>query len=182
MTGDPAQFESFVLAYQDMVFSTAVRLLGNDAEAQDVAQEAFVRAWNHWHDLAGSGSAGGWLKTVTRNLCLNHLQRYRARWKMFSELEREDGEGETREVDFAAADTLEQTLLTADQRELIENTLAKLPPDQRVALALYHFEDLDYADIAKQLGVSLGKVKTDIFRARETLRKKLQPARESVGV
>ncbi len=164
---DPAQFEQMVLAYQDMVFSTALRLLGNETEAQDVAQEAFVRAWNHWHELVGSATIGGWLKTVTRNLCLNHLQRYRARWKMFSDLGSEDDEGETREVDFAAPETLDQTLLTADQR---------------VALALYHFEDMDYTDIAKQLGVSLGKVKTDIFRAREALRKKLQPARDSVGV
>ena len=60
--------------------------------------------------------------------------------------------------------------------------IPKLPKDQRVALVLYHFEDMDYADIAKRLGVSLGKVKTDIFRAREALRKKLQPTRESVGV
>ncbi len=179
---DPAQFESFVLAYQDMVFSTAVRLLGNDAEAEDVSQEVFVRAWKHWDDLSGSTTAGGWLKTVARNLCLNHLQRYRARWKMFSDLAREDDDGEARELDFAAPETLDQVLLTGDQRELLEATIPKLPKDQRVALVLYHFEDMDYADIATHLGVSLGKVKTDIFRAREALRKKLQPARDSVGV
>lgn len=179
---DPAQFEAFVLAYQDMVFSTAARLLGNDAEAQDVAQEAFLRAWNHFHDLAGSATAGGWLKTVTRNLCLNHLQRHRARWKVFSELTRETDEGEERELEIVAPETLQETMLTADQRELIERALTRLPDAQRIALALYHFEDMDYADIATHLGVSLGKVKTDIFRAREALRKKLQPVRESVGV
>lgn len=179
---DPAQFEAFVLAYQDMVFSTATRLLGNDAEAQDVAQEAFLRAWNHFPGLSGSPTAGGWLKTVTRNLCLNHLQRHRARWKVFSDFTREDDEGGEREWEIAAPETLQDTLLTSDQRELIERALARLPDDQRIALALYHFEDMDYADIATHLGVSLGKVKTDIFRARETLRKKLQPTRESVGV
>lgn len=179
---DPAQFEAFIVAYQDMVFSTAARLLGNDAEAQDVSQEAFLRAWNHFADLAGSPTAGGWLKTVTRNLCLNYLQRHRARWKVFSDLAREGDDGEEWQLEIAAPEVLQDTLLTADQRELIERVLAHLPDDQRVALALYHFEDMDYADIAKHLGVSLGKVKTDIFRARETLRKKLQPARESVGV
>lgn len=179
---DPAQFETFLVAYQDMVFSTAVRLLANIAEAEDIAQEVFLRAWKHFPELAGSATAGGWLKTVTRNLCLNHLQRYRARWKLFSELAGEDDDGESWPVDFAAPDTLESTLLTADQRELVDQMLAKLPANQRVALALYHFEDMDYAEIATQLGVSLGKVKTDIFRARETLRKKLQPARDSVGV
>ncbi|MBN8248066.1 MAG: sigma-70 family RNA polymerase sigma factor [Verrucomicrobia bacterium] len=179
---DPVQFEAFVRAYQDMVFSTAMRLLGNDAEAQDIAQEAFLRAWNHFADLSGSPTAGGWLKTVTRNLCLNHLQRHRARWKVFSDLTREDDEGSERELEIAAPDTLEDTLLTADQRELVERSLARLPDDQRVSLLLYHFEDMDYAEIATHLKVSLGKVKTDIFRARETLRKRLQPARESVGV
>ena len=53
LMSDPAQFENFVLAYQDRVFSTAVRLLGNETEAEDVAQEAFVRAWNHWAYFVG---------------------------------------------------------------------------------------------------------------------------------
>jgi RNA polymerase sigma-70 factor (ECF subfamily) len=60
--------------------------------------------------------------------------------------------------------------------------MQKLPEDQRVALVLYHFEDLDYIEIAARLGVSLGKVKTDIHRARLALYKKLQPRREELGV
>jgi RNA polymerase sigma-70 factor, ECF subfamily len=179
---DTTQFEEFMSAYQDMVYATAYRLLGNPVEAQDIAQEAFVRAWNHFPDLVGSPTAGGWLKTVTRNLCLNHLERYRARWKFFTDLTREDDEGSERELEFAAPDTLDQTLLTADQREIIEEALEKLPKDQRVALVLYHFEDLDYAEIAARLKVSLGKVKTDIHRARLTLLKKLQPQADSLGV
>lgn len=179
---DPAQFESFVLAYQDMVFTTAVRFLGNDAEAEDVAQEVFLRAWKHWGELHDATAAGGWLKTVARNLCLNHLQRHRARWTSFSDLAREDDEQEGREPEFAAEETLGMELLTADQRVILEGALAKLPDDQRAALVLYHFEDLDYVEIAARLKVSLGKVKTDIFRAREALRKKLQPTRDEVGV
>ena len=64
--------------YQNMVFSTAMRLLANQTEAEDVAQETFLRAYDHFDELHSSPTAGGWLKRVATNLCLNHLSRYRA--------------------------------------------------------------------------------------------------------
>src|ERR1700749_1925592 len=91
-------------AYQDMVFSTAARLTGNDAQAQDIAQEVFLRAYENFDSLRVSPTAGGWLKTVTTNLTLNHLSRYRRRWRFFSEM-RSDDEGES-EIDFPVADTI----------------------------------------------------------------------------
>src|SRR5215470_13360592 len=81
-------FEAFVLRYQEMVFATAVRLLGNPADAEDVAQTVFLRAFQRFDAIGNSPSAAAWLKTVTTNACLNHLTRYRARWRFFSELER----------------------------------------------------------------------------------------------
>src|SRR5256884_7319412 len=80
---DSQQFEAFMKSYQNMVFSTAVRLLGNQAEAEDVSQEVFLKAYERYDELKDSPTVGGWLKTVTRNLCLNHLSRYRARWRFF---------------------------------------------------------------------------------------------------
>ena len=70
-----------------MVFATAVRLLGNVPDAEDAAQTVFLRAFQRYAQLAVSPAAGGWLKTTTRNVCFNHLSRYRARWKFFSELD-----------------------------------------------------------------------------------------------
>src|SRR5438067_7763045 len=87
---DPDPFEVFVRRYQDMVFATAVRLLGNQAEAEDVAQTVFLRAFQRFDQIGSSPAAGGWLKTVARNTCLNHLSRYRSRWRLFSELRREN--------------------------------------------------------------------------------------------
>ena len=75
-----------------MVYATAVRLLGNPAEAEDVAQTVFLKAFQRFDAIGSSPAAAGWLKTVTRNACLNHLSRYRARWRFFSELEQPDGE------------------------------------------------------------------------------------------
>ena len=70
-----------------MVFATAVRLLGNVPDAEDAAQTVFLRAFERYAQLAVSPAAGGWLKTTTRNVCFNHLSRYRARWKFFSEMD-----------------------------------------------------------------------------------------------
>ncbi len=173
---DPLHFESFMRDYQNMVFTTAFRLVGNASEAEDIAQEVFLKAYEHFEDLSLSPTAGGWLKTVTRNLSLNHLTRYRARWRFFSEMRSEEGDdGGGYEADIPAPDTHGQAMDNADQKQILEAALQKLPAAQRVPLVLYHFENLSYEEIAEKLKVSLGKVKTDIHRGRETLRRKLTP-------
>ena len=165
-------------SYQNMVFSTAMRLLADEAQAEDVAQETFLKAFERFDQLRDNPAAGGWLKTVARNLSLNHLARYRSRWNFFSELfARRGGEGgeiEDAEIDFAAPENVEEELIESDRRELVETSLQQLPPAQRVPLVLFHMEGFTYEEIAAHLGVSVGKVKTDIFRGRAALRKKLQ--------
>ena len=168
---ESTNFETFMRAYQNMVFSTAVRLLGNDAEAEDIAQEVFLKAYERFRELSQSPTVGGWLKTVTTNLCLNHLSRYRARWRFFSEMLRDDDDDLT--LDVPAPDTMGAKLDEADHRRLLEQALLKLPVAQRVPLVLFHFESLSYEEIAAKLRISLSKVKTDIFRGREALRKRL---------
>lgn len=167
----PADFTTFMRNYQDMVFSTAARLTGNESQAEDISQEVFLKAYEHFEMLSTSPTAGGWLKTVATNLSLNHLSRYRNRWKFFSEFRRDDaaGDADVPDVDFAAPDTFFSGVDADERRAWVEEALEKLPEHQRVPLVLYHFEDLPYEDIAKKLGVSLAKVKTDILRARTAL-------------
>jgi RNA polymerase sigma-70 factor (ECF subfamily) len=169
----PQQFETFMRNYQNMVFSTAMRLLANPTEAEDIAQEVFLKAYEHFDKIGESPTAGGWLKTVTTHLCLNHLSRYRSRWSFFSELGSGDSE-DNPAVEFPAAESVALALEQNERRVLVEQALQKLPTAQRVPLVLFHLEGLSYEDIALRLGVSLGKVKTDIFRGREALRKRLQ--------
>jgi len=172
---DADRFEAFVRRYQDMVFATAVRLLGSPAEAEDVAQTVFLRAFQRFDTIGESPAAAGWLKTVTTNACLNHLSRYRARWRLFSELER-TAPGNA-DADFGATLVSKSSpaleFQQADERHQLEQALAQLPDHQRVPLVLFHFEEISYQDIAQALGVSLGKVKTDIHRGREALKKHL---------
>jgi RNA polymerase sigma-70 factor (ECF subfamily) len=167
-------------AYQDMVFSTAARLTGNDAHAEDLAQETFLKAYEHFEQLRTSPTPGGWLKTVVTNLTLNHLSRYRKRWKFFSDLRSNDPDDEDPEsgvpealLGVSSPDEILRSLHGDERSVIVENALKKLPDHQRVPLVLYHFEEMPYQEIARVLRVSLPKIKTDIMRARLALAKML---------
>jgi RNA polymerase sigma-70 factor (ECF subfamily) len=169
---DTDPFEAFVRRYQDMVFATAVRLLGSDVEAEDVAQTVFLRAFQRFDQIGASPAAAGWLKTVTRNACFNHLSRYRSKWRLFSELGR-GGDPDPRTADelaVVASDSPAADVELGDRKDHVTRALRRLPDHQRVPLVLFHFEEMSYQEIAVALGVSLGKVKTDIHRGRDALR------------
>jgi RNA polymerase sigma-70 factor (ECF subfamily) len=173
MTG-AGRFEAFVREYQDMVFATAVRLLGNAAEAEDASQTVFLKAFEHFATVGASPSAAGWLKTVTINHCLNHLARYRRRWTTFSDLDAgRNGHGPSLAERLPAAGSPATELEETDRRHSLERALRALPDSQRVPIVLFHFDDMSYEAIAARLGVSLGKIKTDIHRGREALRRAL---------
>ncbi len=162
-------------SYQDMVFSIAMRLTANRAEAQDISQEVFLKAYERFEDLRTSPTAGGWLRKVATNLSLNHLARYRSRWTFFSEMFAPAPGEEAEEPDFPALEDVGADVERKDRQAIVEKALQSLPVAQRVPLVLYHIEGLKYEEISAALRISLGKVKTDIFRGREALRKKLQP-------
>lgn len=167
------KFVPFMHAYQDMVYSTVVRLLGRDEQAQDIAQEVFLKAYENFGMLQASATPGGWLKTVATNLSLNYLSRYRKRWSFFSEFRRQgesDGsDADEPVIDVAVPDTLFDDLAATERAAIVEQALAELPNPQRIALVLYHFEEMAYADIARRLNISLAKVKIDIMRGRNAL-------------
>lgn len=166
-------------AYQDMVYTTAKRLTANDSQAEDIAQEVFLRAYARFDQLRSSQTAGGWLKTVATNLSLNHLSRYRRRWRLFSEMASADDDGPGDPVDLLAhgmplADEPFFDLDAETRRQRVEESLAAMPEHQRVPLVLFHFEGLSYQDIAAHLGVSLAKLKADLYRGRLHLAHSLQ--------
>ncbi len=169
---DAARFEAFVREYQDMVFATAVRLLGRQSDAEDVAQTVFMRAFERFTEIASSPSAAGWLKTVTMNLCLNHLSRYRPRWQLFSEMDNAR-DGPALSTRLALLATAPADFERVEQQERLERALRRLPDHQRLPLVLFRFEEMSYQSIAETLRVSLAKVKTDIHRGREALKQEL---------
>ena len=164
-----AEFTKFMRTYQNMVFSTAARLSGNDAQAEDIAQEVFLRAHQRFDELKENPRAAGWLKTVATNLTFTHLTRYRKRWVFFSQLQGTDDSEDDPVLEFAADESVVENVRDDERHEYVEAALRELPEHQRVPLVLFHFEELPYEEIAQKLRISLPKVKTDIHRARQAL-------------
>jgi RNA polymerase sigma-70 factor (ECF subfamily) len=139
-----------------------------------VAQSVFLKAFERFDQIGSSPAAAGWLKTVARNACLNHLARYRSRWRFFSELAgREDDSAAPFEATVAGGNSPASALEQQDERARLEQALRRLPDHQRVPLVLFLFEESSYEEIAALLRVSVGKVRTDIHRGREALRRQL---------
>ena len=121
-------------AYQDMVFSTSLRLTGNASQAEDISQDVFLKAYEHFDRLCASPTAGGWLKTVATHLTLNHLTRHRMRWRLFSEVFAEDEQ----EEDLGAAAAAFEDMPYQDIASRLGHSLAKVKTDilrGRLALA-----------------------------------------------
>lgn len=167
---DADRFEAFVREYQDMVFAVALRLLANRSDAEDAAQTVFLKAYERFDAVVGNPGAAGWLKTVVTNVCLNHLSRYRSRWRLFSELGDAAGRSPVIDQARAAGPPVLERLGHEQERQRLERALLALPDRQRVPLVLFHFEEHSYQEVATRLGVSLAKIKTDIHRGREALR------------
>lgn len=171
--GDEEAFRSLILAYQSRIAAALARMAGPAFDPEELAHEVFVRVWKSAHRYEPSARLSTWLLTIARNLFLNEL-RYRNRHPTVS-MQASEEEGQPR---FAlppgpAALHPDTALIERELHEAIDAALQKLPENQRTAMVLRRYEDLSYEEIAEVLGVSVGSVKSLLFRARTTLRELL---------
>jgi len=157
---------------QNRVYTRAYRLLADAKQAEDVVQDVFLKAYQAGETLWRDARAPGWLHTVARHLCFNHLARYRKRWQLFDHSDSDVLSAlPTHGADSLQTEAPETQLNRAQWQAQLQTALLALPDHQRIPLVLFHFEDLSYEDIAAQLNISMAKLKTDIHRARSTLAK-----------
>jgi RNA polymerase sigma-70 factor (ECF subfamily) len=160
MTGIPraveSTFEDVVRRREAQVLRTAYRILGNWADAEDVAQEVFVRLHRRGVDFPAEAALGSWLYRVTVNLCMDRGRASRP----YSEMpELSDG-----------ARSAEAAVLVEEQKRLLMLALARLPAKERAAVVLREIEGLETAEVAAILGSSEGTVRSQISRALDRLR------------
>ena len=168
--GDERAFRELVERHQNAVVGTVARMLNDAAEAEDIAQLAFLRVWKHAKRWRPDAKFTTYLFTITRNLVYNESRR-RSRRKEVSTDEREEESGFQ-----VAADTRNEPreeTLKLEMHAQIDQAIATLPEAQRTAVILYSYESLPYEEIAKVLDTSISSVKSLLFRARTTLRERL---------
>lgn len=172
ITGDRDAFEALVRRHQTRIVNYAMAIVKYPADAEDVAQETFIRAYRSLTRFRGDSSFKTWLYTIATNAARTGLERRIRRNRLEDEsLDDEAAPLAAGDVPAGGADA-ETTLL---QRESIDRALAALPPDLRIAVVLRDVEGLDYKEIAAATGAPIGTVESRIFRARRRLRALLQP-------
>jgi len=176
--GDLTAFNKLVLQYQDMLYNTAYRILGDPALAADATQEAFISAFNKLKSYRG-GSFKAWLLRIVTNACYNELRRQKRR--PTTDLEPVTSDGEEIESPRWLADpsaSPEEQLETAELDRAIQDCIEALPPDFRAVVVLTDIQGLDYKEAASALKKPLGTIKSRLARARLRLRDCLQKVQE----
>ena len=168
--GNQEAFEQLVLDNQNKVYALALRLVNDREEAADLAQEAFVKAWQGLGSFQGESSFSTWVYRLTTNLCIDHLRKKKRREAVAPSISLDDEASGWAEP--ADRDSDPQLLLErSEQGRALAEGLAKLPDWQRRALVLRELSGLSYQEIGEALDIDLGTVKSRIARARLNLRK-----------
>ena len=170
--GETPAFGELVKRYQTSVFNVCYRMMGNRQEAEDMAQEAFIRAYERLHTFDAARAFGPWMRTVAANLCRNRLQRNIPHATPLADI----ADRLPQDVDspHPAHGNPERSAVQQENADQLRAVIGTLSPNQRAVIELRHFQELSYEEIAATLQLSLSAVKTNLFRARKVLAAKLQ--------
>src|SRR5512134_857872 len=157
-------FGELATRYQTSVFNVCYRLLHERGEAEDLAQETFMRAYDRLHTFDLDREFGPWIRRIAANLCLNYLEARKATTPFDEERGADDNQRTERQVE------------VQERSAQIRAALASLPPHYRVVVELRHYQQLSYEEIAAELAIPLSDVKSHLFRARKLLAEKLHAA------
>jgi len=163
--GSQVAFAELVRRHQNAVYSLCYRLVGNAAEAEDLAQEAFLRLYRSAGQFRAGARLRPWLHKITTNVCLDALRKRKETTLPLDDVIAGDIQPHVHSVD----ELPEEAYLNREKRLDVQQALLRLPGEYRVALVLRYLEDLSYQEVADALGVPLSTVETRLFRAKKLL-------------
>jgi len=177
--GDAQSFELLLQRYRTPLVNFLYRMVRNREQAEDLAQEVFLRVYRAREEYVPSAKFTTWLFRIATNLALNSVRdnRYqRMETSIDAPITADAEDGDDRQFELAdQRPDIEQHLVEEAKRKMIRHAIDKLPEKQRAAVLLHKYQELDYAEIAKILSCSESALKSLLFRAYETLRVELAP-------
>jgi RNA polymerase sigma-70 factor (ECF subfamily) len=173
--GDKAAFDLLVVKYQRKIFRLLSRLIRDPVEIEDVAQEAFVKAYRALPNFRGESAFYTWLYRIAINTAKNHLVSQGRRAPTTTEADIEDAETFDDGDHLRDLNTPDSMLLSKQVAEAVNRAIDKLPDDLRTAIVLREIEGLSYEEIAETMNCPIGTVRSRIFRAREAIAQELKP-------
>ncbi|HZA95958.1 MAG TPA: sigma-70 family RNA polymerase sigma factor [Burkholderiaceae bacterium] len=172
-SGDQLAFEALVVKYQRRIARHVARYVPLASDVEDVVQEVFIRAYRGLHSFRGDSAFYTWLYRIATNAALSFLRRA----PLEEQLDDSEDEGSNLfEPGVSDGETPERTLMANQIADAVRQGLARMQPELVDALTLFEVEGKSYSDIAQMFGVPIGTVRSRIFRAREALAKRLEPA------
>ncbi len=174
-SGEKIAFDLLVIKYQRRLFSLVSRLVGDSAEAEDIVQETFIKAYRGLPQFRGDSAFYTWLYRIGINTARNFLESRGRRIPAFRDLGAEQSDVPNDKAGLTEDNSPESALFARQIAATIQLAMDDLPQDLRMALTLREFEGLSYDEIAEVMGCPIGTVRSRIFRAREAIAEKLQP-------
>lgn len=171
--GDEDAFQELVEAHQQRVVATCARMLGDDTEAEDVAQQVFIRIWKNASRWEPTAKFTTWLYTILRNLVFNECRR-RSRHPAHSLEAAQDDPDIPQQFEDEGVKPADVRMLDLEMQEAVAKAIEELPEVQRMAIILRRYQDVSYEEIAAVLELTVPAVKSVLFRARTELREKLR--------
>ena len=172
--GDKSAFDLLVIKYQHRIMHLVNRYVKDPSEAQDVAQDTFIKAYRALADFRGESAFYTWLYRIAINTAKNYLLS-RSRRHFDNEIEVQDAEQVENAAQLKDMDTPENLLMNEQIVKVIKEAIEKLPEEMRIAITLREFEGMSYEEIAEAMDCPIGTVRSRIFRAREAIDEKLLP-------
>jgi len=169
--GDTEAFRALIETHQLRVIGTVAKMLGDDTDAEDIAQQVFIRVWNSAGRYTPTAKFTTWLFKIARNLVFNEMRRRKRHPAMPIERGEEEREMQLPDPGAPAPDA---SMMDGELQAAIQEAIDSLPEVQRMAIVLRRYEELSYEEIAEVMQLSVPAVKSTLFRARADLRERLQ--------
>lgn len=177
--GDKRAFDLLVTKYQRKIFRLLSRLIRDSGEVEDVAQEAFIKAYRALPNFRGESAFYTWLYRIAINTAKNHLVAQGRRAPTSTEAEVEEAENFDDADGLRDVNTPDAMMMSRQVGEAVNRAIEKLPEDLRTAIVLRELEGLSYEEIAESMNCPIGTVRSRIFRAREAIATELRPLLET---